>query len=802
MRREQSIVALLIIDLILSSCIEEIPRFSPPSLTRPYVDLTYIKDGYGRYLNFTGVNVGGSTKVPIKKEDGSYSYIGRPFPLDEADKYFKIIKEAGFNTIRLLFIWEAVEPNEKGIYDTEFLDYFDKIIAKAEEHGIYVLINMHENLFSRHLFVKYNESPIVGEKGELMGMIGSLFPRDFSKATNPCEMNPFSDVVAGDGAPLWAVKAVLPEKSPYIGGKTWGTFKSLKFIPDVAGDLADLLGDGNKTGGPSDEDIVKILNSIAYSNRCGLTPQSVKESSDLLPWTMWGLNMVFSLDVQRAYAALYAGDKVFPKMKVLYQGKEYGIQDYLQDSLVNVFREIAKIGRNHKNVIGYDLINEPPGAYIVLAALAAYIQLGMENGLTKILNDLLGEVKGTQIKNIITKLRIIPNLPDIPSYCNKPDDEQKAECNQIKSEREAIIAEWGLADMDMFAAISMNVGFGRNYIQPLYEKIGKGILEIDPNAIIWIEEAISIDTVLEGGGIGGQWTQEMLVPEGLPQVVFSPHWYPDIYPFPGINVSPRDLKLSEVKYKDYTPELKKKMDIARESLANIPVVFGEFGTYFNFGGIDASRESKYRISAEILDNYYEAFEGLFLSKIQWCFTADNDYRYGDRWNKEDFSILDPNQKLRGSSAFSRPTAVAISGKPVETHFYSSYHYFDPEKGRPNMEHEFLLRFKSKETDAPTEIFIPLHQYRLCGSYICHEHSEDCKSCEEGKEEYRHEFYVYISDGSIVYSKDESKIYYYPFRDEPEWIHEVIIRPPISGFDPSGYRYHIIVTGDDYKVIER
>jgi len=792
---------LLLLFLFLG-CIEESPEFTPPSVTRPYVDLTYIKDGYGRYLNFTGVNLGGSTKVPIKKGDGSYTYIGRPFPIEDADRYFRMIKGAGFNTIRLLFIWEAVEPEERGVYDTEFLNYFDKIISKAEENGIYVLINMHENLFSRHLFVKYNEVPIVGKKGELMGMIGSLFPRDFSKATKPCEMNPFSDVVAGDGAPLWAVKAVLPEKAPYIGSKTWGTFKSLKFIPDVAGDLAGLLGDGGKTQGLTDEEITKLLNSISYSNQCGFTPQSVKESSDFLPWTMWGLNMVLSLDAQRGYAALFAGDKVFPEMKVLHNGQEYSIKDYLQDSLVGVYKEIAKIGKRHKNIIGYDLLNEPPGAFIVLAAMAAYVQLGMDNGLTKILNDLVGEVRGTQIKNIITKLRIIPNLPEFPSYCEKPDESQESECEQIKLERENIIAEWGLSNMDMMTAISMNVGFGRNYLQPLYEKIGKAILEIDPDAIIWIEDSMSIDSVLGTGGIGGQWVQEMLKPEGIKQAVFAPHWYPDIYPFPGINVDPRDLKLSEVRYKNYTDELKKKVEVSARSLENVPVVFGEFGTYFNFGGIEQAKESKYQISTEILDNYYEAFEDLFIGKIQWCFTADNDYKYGDRWNKEDFSVLDPEQKLRGYSAFSRPAAIAISGKPVETHFYSSYHYFDPDKGIPDMQHEFLLRFKSKETDAPTEIFIPLEQYKICKDAICYAHNEDCLPCENGVEKFRYEFYVWVSDGGIYYQRGENKIYYYPFRDEPEWIHSVIIRPPIKGFDPVGYKYHIIVTESDYKIISK
>ncbi len=169
------------------------------------------------------------------------------------------------------------------------------------------------------------------------------------------------------------------------------------------------------------------------------------------------------------------------------------------------------------------------------------------------------------------------------------------------------MAEWGLSDMDMMTAISMNVGFGRTYLQPLYERIGKGILEIDPDAIIWIEESVSIDTVLGSGGIGGQWVQEMLRPEGLKQVVFTPHWYPDIYPFPGINVNPRDLKLSEVRYKDYTPELKKKLEISSRALDNIPVVFGEFGTYSTLAGSRHRRSQNTEYRPRFSNNYYEAF---------------------------------------------------------------------------------------------------------------------------------------------------------------------------------------------------
>ncbi|MGB9600334.1 MAG: hypothetical protein ACPL7I_07255, partial [Myxococcota bacterium] len=67
-------------------------------------------------------------------------------------------------------------------------------------------------------------------------------------------------------------------------------------------------------------------------------------------------------------------------MKVIYNGLEYNIKDYLQDSLVNVWKKVAEKGRNHRNIIGYDLLNEPVGAYLVLSALGAYVELGLDNG--------------------------------------------------------------------------------------------------------------------------------------------------------------------------------------------------------------------------------------------------------------------------------------------------------------------------------------------------------------------------------------------------------------------------------------
>ena len=68
------------------------------SLSRLHTDRTYIRDEAGRYVFVHGVNVSGTTKLPVTEEP--ISYTGRPFPLEDADWNFTMLKEAGF--------WEAV----------------------------------------------------------------------------------------------------------------------------------------------------------------------------------------------------------------------------------------------------------------------------------------------------------------------------------------------------------------------------------------------------------------------------------------------------------------------------------------------------------------------------------------------------------------------------------------------------------------------------------------------------------------------------------------------------------------------
>ena len=64
------------------------------------------------------------------------------------DEDVKIIKKLGFNVVRLGIIWEGLET-EPGKYNLEYLEKIKIIINKLGSHGIYTILDAHQDLFSR-----------------------------------------------------------------------------------------------------------------------------------------------------------------------------------------------------------------------------------------------------------------------------------------------------------------------------------------------------------------------------------------------------------------------------------------------------------------------------------------------------------------------------------------------------------------------------------------------------------------------------------------------------------------------------
>jgi hypothetical protein len=120
----------------------------------------WFKDEQGRTLLLRGVNVSGSSKVPASPNGATHhnegffdhhdvSFVGRPFPLDEADEHFARLRAWGLTVLRFLVTWEAVEHSGPGIYDHEYLDYLQAIIEKAETYGFSIIIDPHQDVWSR-----------------------------------------------------------------------------------------------------------------------------------------------------------------------------------------------------------------------------------------------------------------------------------------------------------------------------------------------------------------------------------------------------------------------------------------------------------------------------------------------------------------------------------------------------------------------------------------------------------------------------------------------------------------------------
>ncbi|KAK3823754.1 MAG: glycoside hydrolase superfamily [Linnemannia elongata] len=140
------------------------PTTAPSTRLRVEPEDIFLRDASNRAWLLRGVNLSGSCKFPRypatvttdagttgRDEDNneSISFVGRPFELHEADEHLTRLRHWGFRMIRWVITWEAVEHAGPGVYDQEFLDYTVKALLKAKEYGFKVMIDFHQDVWSR-----------------------------------------------------------------------------------------------------------------------------------------------------------------------------------------------------------------------------------------------------------------------------------------------------------------------------------------------------------------------------------------------------------------------------------------------------------------------------------------------------------------------------------------------------------------------------------------------------------------------------------------------------------------------------
>ncbi len=127
---------------------------------------TGIYDKQGRFVILRGVNYNILGDYWQANEDA-------PATAQFDETHIEMMASYGFNCIRLLFNWSAVEPN-RNEYDYNYIERIREVILAAERNGIYVLLDLHQDAYSKFIFSTRENSCSFHQKG-------------------------------WDGAPLWAV---------------------------------------------------------------------------------------------------------------------------------------------------------------------------------------------------------------------------------------------------------------------------------------------------------------------------------------------------------------------------------------------------------------------------------------------------------------------------------------------------------------------------------------------------------------------------------------------------------------------
>lgn len=96
-------------------------------------------DDQGRQVVLNGIN------VVSKSKEEQYLFQAGP-------EFYANLKKWGINCIRFIIIWDGLEP-EPGVYNEQYLQEIDKRIQWADDKDLFVVLDMHQDLFS----VKYSD---------------------------------------------------------------------------------------------------------------------------------------------------------------------------------------------------------------------------------------------------------------------------------------------------------------------------------------------------------------------------------------------------------------------------------------------------------------------------------------------------------------------------------------------------------------------------------------------------------------------------------------------------------------------
>lgn len=598
-------------------------------------------DTQGRKIVLKGINVDGAMKLPVKPFMPSYfgdtslpdnvffdgdnvSFVGRPFPLDEAEDHFRRIKSWGFNTIRYLVTWEAIEHLGPGIYDEEFVEYTIEILRILHSvGGLYVFFESHQDVWSR----------FCGGSGAPMWTLCAA-------GMQPTRISSSGAAVLHSDAQFDEALRSSPDCYPKM---LWtSNYKRLAlltmFTLFFAGEayFPDLIINGQNIQHYLQLHHIKALEHLWLAIVTKL-PDMLKDG------TILGFEL---LNEPNQGLVGHPHLNKIPDSQHLRIGTTPTVFDCLKLGMgLPVEVDVYKIAISGPQKCGRQVI-DPKGSKLWLSkeeleacdkhygwkrsgwtGECIYAKSGIWSWNSESLDSFNSSSVDIRLLRADSKCELL-----LPNFFNGDPSNFK----NIAPEAQTHISD--IVDTQFF----VNVCFVDYYVA-----FRNMIRKIAPDAFVLIQPLVLvIPPKLKDD-------RREIIDE---KTIYCPHYYDgmslmfktwnfrfnvdtlgimrDRYSNPIFGIVLGETAIRNCIKRQFCEIT----DESREYLGNIPVLMSETGMPFDMNSKRSYRTGKYRSQTSAIDALANALEGSDMHHTYWCYTSINSHKWGDHWNNEDFSF--------------------------------------------------------------------------------------------------------------------------------------------------------------------
>ncbi|KDN52579.1 glycoside hydrolase family 5 protein [Tilletiaria anomala UBC 951] len=626
-------------------------------------------DSIGRTLILHGLNVSSMSKLPTTpnglshlpegfvSDDRTVTFIGRPFPLEEAPLRLRQLRAWGYPLIRLMVTWESISHKGPRIedIDREYVEYLRQLMQLIGDHGMKAFICAHQDVWSRYT----GGSGAPGWTLDAVGLnrfnfkdCGAAYIHSLDNSSSPKEPS---------GPFLW------PSGYQKLAAGTMATlfWGGDVFAPNTKCQLPEEEIAGGQFKDPTTRSVQQFLQN-AYIEAYGYLADVVGNMEGCLGFDLMN-------EPHRGFINLHSFHK----------------WDYQTDLHIGHYPSLLQslaLGSGHATDVPFYVKSWPWPTY---KSHTSHI-----------------DPKGKTVwkKTDESKGDCIWRSHGVWDW-----DE--------KNKKPVVLWENYFSSDNRPGKGGRPVEWYRDFYAPFCKKFSERLLRKCPGKLILVEQIPNefmpvwpdADVLsnkkdraeLEEAARRQNYAVKGLIDTERPKnFVYAPHFYDlnvlfgKVWRSFSVDVQglSRGMFFMKALYwgeqgarQNYLHQLTTQAKWGRVSMGEVPMLVGEIGLPFDINDAHAYRTGDYRKHAELVDGMLSALEKNWQSFTWWNFNPDCIFEYGDGWNKEDFSVIaldlpsrdranvkgDHDELYRGGrvlEALIRPYAAKVAGLPVSTHW--------------------------------------------------------------------------------------------------------------------------------------